>query len=142
MKNQYNIFDGDKKFHGDDHDLWSHCVYLGSHIYNGCEYDLGVYEGKGRAERGFYGLLYEVSFVIVYGKMRHQFIGRLIECKDEWSAKTRPMNSVQLCNAGPHDSYYERKCPLQMETLTRYRRYLSAGKQQHTTPNYDSRTNY
>ena len=133
MKNQYNIFDGDKKFHGDDHNLWSHCIYLGSYVYRGREYDLGVYEGKD---------LDEVSFVIVYGENCFSYISQFIGCKVEGLAMIQPMNSVQLRNAGPHDSYYERKCPLQMETLTRYRRYLSAGKQQHTTPNYDSRTNY
>jgi len=133
MKNQYNIFDGDKKFHGDDHNLWSYCIYLGSYVYRGREYDLGVYEGKD---------LDEVSFVIVYGENCFSYISQFIGCKVEGLAMIQPMNSVQLRNAGPHDSYYERKCPLQMETLTRYRRYLSAGKQQHTTPNYDSRTSY
>lgn len=137
MKNRYNIFDGDKKFHGDGHDLWSRCIYLGSHICNGCEYDLGVYEGSD---------LDEVSFVIVYGKKWHQYIAGFIGRKDEGLAMIQPMNSIQLRNAGPHDSYYEHKCPLQMETLTRYRRYLSAQRHNkndsYDTPNYYSNPSY
>jgi len=136
MKNQYNIFDGDKKFHGDHH-VWSYAIYLGSYVYRGREYDLGVYEGKD---------LDEVSFVIVYGENCFSYISQFIGCKVEGLAMIQPMNSVQLRNAGPHDSYYERKCPLQMETLTRYRRYLSAQRHNkndsYDTPNYYSNPSY
>lgn len=140
MKNQYNIFDGDKKFHG-DHDLWSDVIYLGSYVYKGCEYDLGVYVEAPKAP--------DVSFayvVIIYGEEAHRFTCGMIKYKDEWLKGTKAMNSVQLRNAGPHDSYYENKYPLQMETLTRYRRYLSAQRQNkddsYDTPNYYSNPSY
>ena len=142
MKNKYNIFDGDKKFHGDDHNVWSYCLYLGSYVSKNDEwgqasgkYDLGICGSLNTVKAGG-----RMSFAIVCGTEEHEYISGAIIYKSDDGTNVR-MNEKQLRNAGTHDDFYE-ELPVLMETITRYRRYLSAIEQQHTAPSYDSRPSY
>ena len=53
-----------KFFHGEDHQIWDYCVYLGPYVEGDRKYDLGVWDdGEGI-----------VSLAAVYGKDDSQYL--------------------------------------------------------------------
>lgn len=51
------------KFHGEGHQIWDYCLYLGPYTEGDRKYDLGVYvEGSG-----------SISLAAVYGEDDHQY---------------------------------------------------------------------
>lgn len=51
------------KFHGEEHNIWTYCVYLGPYTENGRKFDLGVYDNN----RG------SISLAAVYGTEESQY---------------------------------------------------------------------
>lgn len=82
------------KFHGEDHNIWTYCVYLGPYTEEGREFDLGVYDNN----RG------SISLAAVYGK-------------NEWQYKSGEM----IFNEKPTDLI---RLPMYREAYKRYLDHL------------------
>ena len=59
-----------KFFHGENHQIWDYCIYLGPYTDEHHNYDLGVYAEAGQGRKGRQGY---VSLAAVYGPEDSQY---------------------------------------------------------------------